>query len=82
MLKNFIKIFALICTILLSNSCATTRTVPTLYKPEQPVCSASVDKFIQGIHNPVPKLTKPTVDEVLDMLECIELLRSGYKINL
>ena len=64
--------------ILLNNSCATTRTVPQLYKPEQPKCASSVDQFLEGIHNDIPKLKKPTPSEVLDMLECIETLRTYF----
>lgn len=78
MLKNFIKIFALSLMILLNNGCTTTKKVNQLYKPEQPKCSSSVDKFIEGIHLPIPQLKKPTADEVLDLLECIELLRSSF----
>jgi len=78
MLKNFIKIFALSSMILLSNACATTRTVPQIYKFEQPKCADSVDRFLEGIHNDIPQLKRPTPNEVIDMLECVELLRSYF----
>ena len=88
MLKNFMMICVITSTMILNSCASTPKNTPVLFQPTAPSCPRSVDSLLGDVHLDKPKLKNKfiselkgstlilTVLEALDLLECIELLKS------
>ena len=89
MLKNFTMVCVITSIVILSSCASTPKNTPILFQPAAHSCPRSVDTLLADIHLDKPKLKNKlitelkgstlilTVLETLDLLECIELLKSS-----